>query len=382
MIKEELERSIREYSSKYYSGEATIDDSEFDSLVEALRQIDPNNSLLEETGFGFNVAHGKTKHPYVELKSLSKVRVPGTERIKGYNLITPKFDGANVEIIYKDGAFCKAISRGNGVYGIDISEKLAPIVPATFDLEGLSAEVKSMISSAEISFSGEFLLSVKSKDRYYRDEVAYRNIPAGILNRKNVTKEECKRFSFVPYRINAINAKAEIATSLFDSLKDRLYIQKLLNKLFKTEVPYFLPAQENNTYSNILNSFQDYGFYYDGIVTNSGVKVSKERKEGNTYLYIIRYEELAYKTNNEYKDIKLSKIEWTLTRTGKLMPVANFDKVLLSGAYISRATLHNAKVVETNQIKEGMTLRIIRSGEVIPHVIGIVKNGELLPIVK
>ena len=62
------------------------------------------------------------------------------------------------------------------------------------------------------------------------------------------------------------------------------------------------------------------------------------------------------------------------------MPVANFEGVELAGAIVSRATLHNAYMVEANEIQPGCLVRIIRSGEVIPYIMGIFKNGKLQEI--
>lgn len=386
---QELENKIKKFSESYYRGEAIITDAQFDSLVEELRKIDPNNPLLTKTGWGYEVKGDKIKHPLVSVHGLSKERVQPSDVIRFQN-VTPKFDGANVELIYINGKFDKAISRGNGEYGQDITRHLKWLVPAELVQDGLSANqqnnisvpIYNVLSNSMVSISGEFLLSKTSKEKYYKDEMAFRNIPAGFLNRKESTEEECKRFSFQPYRINAIKSNLKIARKVLFELTDRYLIQCILNVWFGTEVPCCNVDDDlakeygvwyNTTYKQLIEIFDEFDFFYDGIVVNRSKRVSitPQHTDDGSSLYVFKYDEIAYKVNNDFADVVITSIDWNLTRTGKLVPVANFDAVELSGAMVSRATLHNASIVEENEITPGMTIRVIRSGEVIPYVIGI-----------
>lgn len=407
----ELEKKIIEYAERYYRGEAVVSDSQFDSLVENLRKYNPNSVVLKQVGWGYEVKGEKIKHPLVKVKGLEKRRVQPLDKID-FCQITPKFDGANVELIYIDGKLSKAITRGNGEYGQDVTRHLQYLVPqqiASVD-EMFSPNLEvipTIFKQGMVSISGEFLLSRSSKESYFRSELAFRNIPAGFLNRKESTEEECKRFSFQPYRINAIKTrnKLDFESKELCCLTNRFLLQEYLNLIFDTEVPcldcayneetYLTCYRENDvgwdedvpskmSYQSALFYFDDYDYFYDGVVVNSSEKlrITETTTEDNQYLYVFNYDEVAYKIDNEYADVTIDSIDWNLTRTGKLVPVANFEGVALSGAIVSRATLHNAFIVERNKITPGTLVRIIRSGEVIPHIIGVLDGDHCQRLIK
>lgn len=374
-----LVAKIKQLAESYYIGESTATDDQFDSLVRELKAIDPTNPILTQTGWGYEVKGDKVKHPLVNVKGLEKERIQKDDPVK-FEYITPKFDGANVELIYVNGKFDKAISRGNGEYGQDITRHLKWLVPATFSPTNLPTQVYTVLSNTTVSISGEFLLPKSSKEKYYKDEMAFRNIPAGFINRKESTEEECKRFAFMPYRINAVKASSRISKKVLTILSNRYLLQTFLDTLFDTNVPCLCEEDKKNgslTFAEITAAYdKDYDFYYDGIVVNHSklMKITEQEQDGQ-FLYVVKYDEIAYKVNNDFADVIITSIDWNLTRTGKVVPVANFEGVELAGAIVSRATLHNAYMVEANEIQPGTLVRIIRSGEVIPKIIGIVKEG-------
>lgn len=381
---ESLVAKIKQLAESYYIGESIATDDQFDSLVRELKAIDPTNPILTQTGWGYEVKGDKVKHPLVNVKGLEKERIQKDDPVK-FEYITPKFDGANVELIYVNGKFDKAISRGNGEYGQDITRHLKWLVPATFSPTNLPAQVYTVLSNTTVSISGEFLLPKSSKEKYYKDEMAFRNIPAGFINRKESTEEECKRFAFMPYRVNAVKASSRISKKVLTILSNRYLLQTFLDTLFDTNVPCLCEEDKKNgslTFAEITAAYdKDYDFYYDGIVVNHSklMKITEQGQDGQ-FLYVVKYDEIAYKVNNDFADVIITSIDWNLTRTGKVVPVANFEGVELAGAVVSRATLHNAYMVEANEIQPGCLVRIIRSGEVIPYIMGIFKNGKLQEI--
>lgn len=372
----ELESKIREYSQAYYAGEAVITDAQFDALVDELRSLNPNSPVLTKTGWGYEFAGDKVKHPLVSIKGLPKQKVQ-TSDIIPFTVATPKFDGANAELIYVNGVFDKAISRGDGEYGQDITRHLKPIIPPRLSTNPLPSAYK-FIDHCAISISGEFCLSRESKEQFYQNEMAFRNIPAGFLNRNESTEEECQRFAFQPYRINAIRSVKRIEDGVLESLQDRSTVQAIVNSLFGYSIPFVSQEDfqsEKPSYQAIMDIFNEYGFYYDGIVAITGNVNILRSEEAGQFLYRFEYPELAYKVTTDYSDVVIDHIDWNLTRTGKLVPVANFEGTELSGAVVRRATLHNAYVVEANELHPGSVIRVTRSGEVIPYVMGVVKEG-------
>lgn len=382
MDRKELEARIKSLAESYYIGEAQVTDEQFDSLVSQLREIDPENPLLHKTGWGYEVSGNKVKHPLVDVKGLDKRRIEPSDPLD-YEFVTPKFDGANTELVYVSGKLDKAISRGDGEFGQDITRHLKWIVPGSLLDSAMPADLRNVLMSSAVSISGEFLLPRSSKEKFYPTDMAFRNIPAGFLGRKESKEGECRRFAFMPYRINAIKSDHRISPVLLEKLSDRYALQCLLNRMFSADVPIFCRKDSGkSTFAEIAQHYDSCcDFYYDGIVINSSPRMGVTEKETESgWLYVFAYDEIAYKINKEYADVALSGIEWNLTRTGKLVPVAEFEGTELAGAIVRRATLHNAHVVEANGLREGSVIRIIRSGEVIPYVTGVTENGEYRPL--
>ena len=131
----DLERLIKYYATQYYTGESDISDEDFDKLVERLRSIDPTNKLLTTPGWGYE-PRTKSKHLYSQITGLPKYKVM-EDFVKGSDDITlsPKLDGISCVVYYEDGIFDKALTRGNGVEGVDISRYLVNKVPIRFVLD-------------------------------------------------------------------------------------------------------------------------------------------------------------------------------------------------------------------------------------------------------
>lgn len=117
----------------------------------------------------------------------------------------------------------------------------------------------------------------------------------------------------------------------------------------------------------------DYNF--DGIVANNSDHIdfeySVDPNNSSVSKVIFKYDEIAYKIITETADVTVTGIDWNLTRTARLVPTIKYNPVELSGAMCERATGHNAKNIIDNNIKVGSVIKITRSGEVIPAILGI-----------
>lgn len=371
----ELESKIMHYAQLYYDGKNTITDAEFDSLVDQLKELDPNNVILHATGWGYVVPDDERKvnHPMVNVGGLGKHKVDPSTIIQ-FKSATPKYDGASVELIFSDNQLVSAITRGNGETGQRVTDHLVPIVGTTFikNEDKYPKEFIDWLKSITISISGEFILSKTSWKKNYPDDISHRNIPSGFLNRREVTDEECKVFSFVPYRINAIQSND---LSFLKNLDDRAKIQELLNSQFDCNVPYTM-LSKSVSYEEQLELFEkrsDYNF--DGIVANNSDHIdfeySVDPNNSSVSKVIFKYDEIAYKIITETADVTVTGIDWNLTRTARLVPTIKYNPVELSGAMCERATGHNAKNIIDNGIDTGAIIRITRSGEVIPYVLEV-----------
>lgn len=376
----ELESKIIHYSQLYYEGKDTISDAEFDYLVDQLKKLDPCNIILHATGWGYKIPDDERKvsHPMVNVGGLDKCKA-NPDTVLKFKSATPKYDGASVELIYSDNKLISAITRGTGETGQRVTEKLIPIVgdqlvEDTDYSDNIPHNVLDWLKTVTISISGEFILSKKSLMLNYPDEISHRNIPSGFLNirSREISDEECRRFDFIPYRINAIISDD---FSLVNLLNNRRSMQTLLNQLFSVNVPYSV-SKDPITYEDLMKEFvsnSDYNF--DGIVANNSFTFdfSYVNEMNGSHKVVFKYDEIAYKIVTDIADVVVKDIDWNLTRTARLIPVIEYDPVELSGAICERATAHNAEQVFKRGLNIGATVRITRSGEVIPFLLDVIE---------
>ena len=361
---EELETQIAYYSSKYYEGDPQITDEQFDSLVDKLRAVKPNSEVLK-TGWGFEVVGDKVKHKYSHIGSLDKTKsyseIP--ERFKNRMVyISPKLDGLSAVAYYKNGVLVKGVTRGNGEYGKDITDKLTRILGKTISDTKFTGAIR-----------GELIISNDNWDllkQKYVNIIAPRNFVAGIINRNDID-DDIVYVDLVVYKI--------VGQENNPIMKTRDDILKWLSLNFKKVVPdYYYPilnepswlAFHNDTYEQ----FKKLGYGLDGLVLTSPDVLYNSATLG--YMY----DEVAFKFKAESAETTIQRIEWTLTRTQRLVPVAVVEPVELSGANISRATCNNAQMVKNMQLGEGAKIEIMRANEVIPFIVDVIEgSNEPLP---
>ena len=190
----DLESQISYYATKYYNGEPEISDEQFDMLVEKLRMLNPNSSVLK-TGWGFEVNGDKVKHKYSHIGSLDKTKtyeeIPNRFKDKTV-FISPKLDGLSAVVYYENGKLVKAITRGNGEYGKDITDKLRLIVGPSIQDNKFTGAVRGELIINDTNWN-----ILQSK---YKDLIAPRNFAAGIINRKEID-EDIKYIDLVVYKI-------------------------------------------------------------------------------------------------------------------------------------------------------------------------------------
>lgn len=374
---DELESRILYNTNRYYKGESCVSDEEFDQMINELSIKDPDNALLKKTGWGYEITDdNKVKHPFINVGGLDKVKVDPDKSLLNLNIITPKYDGASIELIYDHGILVSAITRGNGEYGQEVMDHVCYIVPRSIpsiDENPVEDSLKKLILHSTISISGEFIISLENLETYFKNEISHRNIASGFLNRKDFNPEDTWKYSFVPYRINAI--KTDI--NLFNEYSfSRSSILDLLNKLFfMNPVPYLVESFDS--IQEIMDYFKSKShFNMDGIVGSSETNSHSVEIVKKDNVYTFKYYEVAYKTISETADVIVNNISWNLTRTGTYIPVVEFDGVELSGAIIQRAMAHNAKNVFDNHIGIGSKIKIVRSGEIIPFILEVIEPSD------
>jgi len=300
----------------YYNGLPLIPDDVYDHLIE-------NTEL--ETAVGHET-DSRFIHPY-RMQSLQKV-FAGEGNPPDYGnaatLVTPKLDGAAVSIQYVDGKFYRALTRGDGKAGLDISNKMRHIVATQLEMgislfNGIRQITGEIVAPKEIANS--------------------RNYAAGALNLKNINEFSCRRIQFV------------------------LYGAEPNRKDYWTEE---MDAYSHSGFVTVLESV-DYTYPTDGIVYRLN-EFAKHHMQGFTSQH--PKGAFAFKSNKTESAIStLRKVVWQVGKSGRISPVAILDPVKIGDAEISRATLHNIKIIDELDLEIGCQVEVIRSGEIIPRIV-------------
>lgn len=364
-----LQDKITEAATAYYTGHSMMTDSEFDQLLDEMIKINPHNPILRTPGWGY-VPQGlsKVKHKYQTVGSLSKYRDLGSmidSRSKGkVPIMSAKLDGCSCVAYYHDGFLEKAVTRGNGEEGLDITDKFIAItgVRKCEVYEHFTGGVRLEMVMKEESW-------VEFKERFpeYKNS---RNAVAGLINSKFSTYEElqdkCQYISGVAYKITGTDPD-HMEHTFREPRCGNSYtnVLSMLHHLGFVIVPwsfYENPEDERKFYEDCLQTYP-----CDGLVFNFGVNPEGEA---------IIYDDVAFKFEDEKVETRVNKVIWNQTRTGRFVPVAEIEPVELCGATISRVTCFNALYVKNNRIGPGAYVEIMRSGEVIPDIQRVTVESE------
>lgn len=348
MDKSTLISSILENTNNYYNGKTCVPDEVFDKWIEELRAIDPTNPILTSVGWGYDVTTcNLQEYPHLNYLTgiANKPRVAKTEILPSGKVKTPKMDGGSAELQYVDGKLMRALTRGNGEVGLDCTSKM-------IHAQGVIVDLGIKYTGNVV---GEFVISDEDLPSF-TESTSQRNVPNGLLSRNYASPEDCSKFSFIAYKVGK---------STTHQFKSRIEILDFLKNLGFLAVSYIMGAIPYQEAIDRLRLIGGKHYLLDGIVCDSTEIIMQP---SGVIAYV---DEVAYKTVNETAHVKVKRIDWNLTRTGKLVPTVVTESVLLSGANVSRALGHHAKNILESGIDAGATIEIVRSGEVIPYIYGV-----------
>jgi len=360
--KSKLESEVLRHKKLYYLGNPEISDEEYDALEEELKELDPESYVFSIIG-SEEISEQKVKH---ESKMLSLNKVYSLDELEKWRekkdvVSTFKIDGSSCSLVYKNGILVQAKTRGNGSVGENVLEKALFIetIPKKLNVN-VDIEVRGEVFCIEKSF--------KKIERFFKTNdlekpSSKRNVVAGILGRKNFV-EAAQFLNFQAFELIGV------------TLNNELEKFKYLEKASFVTPQYRVCSSESEVEEEILKSqrFQSEGDYLiDGLVlTFNDIKVHYEL--GST-AHHPKYK-MAFKFQGETRQTIIESIVWQVSRNGVLTPVANVKPVELSGAIVSRVTLHNFSQVVSRDLKKGDLIEIVRSGEVIPKYLKTIKSSK------
>ena len=342
---------------KYYNeGLQLVSDEYYDLIKEALGDLDTVGAKLRE-------GDNKTKLPFW-LGSMDKIKQDEDTKIDSWKsknvvslpnhhnyIVSSKLDGVSCLAIFSLTDI-KLYTRGDGITGSDISHlsKFIKSIPK-----------KLKIPEEGLAVRGELIIPEKIFKKKYADKYENpRNMIAGLIGSKT-SREGLTDIHFVVYEIVAKDVE-------MPSPEKQL---KTLDMIGFEVVKYQI---QNDISSEILTEIlarlkQESDYELDGIIVQSNTKYTRNTSKNPKYAF-------AFKIQGETADTTVISVEWKVSQWGALKPVVIINPVKLSGVTISKATGYNGKFIIDNVIGPGAVVTIIRSGDVIPKIINIVKPAK------
>jgi DNA ligase (NAD+) len=377
---EALRGELRQHNYNYYIlDNPTIGDYEFDIKLKELQELEEKhpeffdaNSPTQRVGGTITKNFNTVVHDfrmYSLDNSYSKEDLLDWEtRIKkmvdGAIMYTCelKYDGASMNLTYENGKLKRAVTRGDGVQGDEVTANVKTINTVPLQLKGDFPE--------RFDIRGEIILPIAgflkmNEERIENDEEPYRNprnTASGSLKLQDSSEVAKRPLECLLYSIKGNNLN--IATQLEGLNKAREWGFKV-----PKEAKLVNSIDEVLEYINYWDIHRhDLPYEIDGVV----VKVNNlyQQDELGFTAKAPRWA-MAYKFKAEQVSTKLNKITYQVGRTGAITPVANLEPVQLAGTIVKRASLHNADQIEKLDIREGDEVFVEKGGEIIPKIITV-----------
>jgi len=377
--KENLERRLREASALYYgpTGQSGLSDAEWDALEDELRSIDPTNPIFNEVQVGAGSGWRKVKHP-VLMGSLDKVQNAKelADWVKGFPLsvrksgfvVMEKLDGISVLLTYERGVLVGAATRGDGVEGEEILQNVRKMEGVPPDLRDLP-EVGGL-GEGQVLVRGEIVCRKSKFVEHFKEGGARnaRNTASGTAKRHDGVG--CEHLTVVAYGLHLATGPG--------SLEGELLLLK--------EAGFIVPGSRSFPASDtdgIGAYYQEYiegvreglDWDIDGLVISIEDGRDREELDGDFRTRMRPRGRVALKFPHDCGTTELLGVTWQVGASGRLTPVAEFKPLLLAGAQVKQASLHNWSLMERLNLKVGAKILVSRRNDVIPYVEALVEEG-------
>ena len=389
-----LREQLNNYNYHYYVlSQPLISDFEFDMLLAELQQLenenpqyfDPN-SPTQRVGSDINQNFTQVKHQYPML-SLGNTYNEG-EVADFYNRVAKalnapfeivcelKYDGTSISLIYEKGELVRAVTRGDGEKGDDVTANVRTIrtIPLTLNKSTHQFTESPNHHGIEIpdkfEIRGEILMPWKvfedlNKEREAQEEPLFanpRNAASGTLKLQNASEVAKRKLDAYLYYMLGENLPADTHSGCMQAasaygfkISDAVKVCKTLPEVMQY-IAYWDKERKNLPVAT------------DGIV----LKVNSLTQQKNLgYTAKSPRWAIAYKFQAERALTTLQSVSYQVGRTGAITPVANLDPVQLSGTVVKRASLHNADIIEGLDLYIGDKVYVEKGGEIIPKITGV-----------
>ena len=390
MTKKEYETAVdtlNAWAKAYYTDDAPIaTDEEYDELYHKVLEFERANpgdiSMFSPTkrvggavseGF-IKARHGARMWSMEDIFSFDEL-LAWLKRGDKEGLefaLQPKFDGASLNLLYENGALVRAITRGDGITGEDVTSnaKVIKNIPLQIAYNG------------RIEIRGEVVIDKNDFDeinfaRAQRGEPQLsnpRNAAAGSLRQLDSAVTASRRLRFKPWGYGEQNLGLETYSQMMDFIYSQGFEQEEFFKICRTA------EQIEDAYKQLVAQRDSKPFMMDGLVVRvQSIAASEELGYTEKFPKFM----VAYKFPAIEKTTRLLDVAFQVGRSGVVTPVGVLEPVNIDGAIVKSATLHNFDEIERLGVQKGDFISIIRSGDVIPKITGVFKqrrDGSQTPI--
>ena len=386
---EELRAELHRHNYNYYVLNAPeISDKEFDDKMRELQDLElahpeykDENSPTMRVGSDINKNFTQVAHKYPMLSlanTYSESEVTDFyERVrKALNedfeiCCELKYDGTSISLTYEDGKLVRAVTRGDGEKGDDVTDNVKTIRTIPLVLHGnypKSFEIRGEILMPWVVFEE------LNREKEAREEPLFanpRNAASGTLKLQN----------------SAIVASRKLDAYLYYLLGEELPCDGHYENL-QAAASWGFKTSEHTRKAHSLEEVFEYINYWDTErknlpVATDGIvlKVNSLRQQKNLgFTAKSPRRAIAYKFQAERALTRLNRVTYQVGRTGAVTPVANLDPVQLSGTIVKRASLHNADIIEGLDLHIGDMVYVEKGGEIIPKITGVDKDARSMLI--
>jgi DNA ligase (NAD+) len=357
---QELRNKIIKANEMYRIGKPIMSDAQYDTLMEELAMLSPDDELLSKVGH--IVSDDRKSRLPIEMASMNKIKtmedindwcrlksIPKSEKV----IITPKFDGLSLcvnEISHESW------TRGDGTYG-QKSDNHYHLIQN--HLSGTSYKLKSFFTFGEVMMPKKVFI-----DKYSEDFANPRNLVSGLLNSKEAT-DPLKDCNYIKYGLSTDGNPFDTKQEILD----------FLNENQKVKVNYHICKISDLTESMLIDLFHKWSVEYeiDGLIIEINDLILQEKlgreTSSNNPVWARAFKHASFEQSAESV---VTGISWNISKQGYLKPTLHINPVKLDGVTVSNVTGNNARFVKDLGLGVGAKVLVKRSGMVIPIIADVI----------